>query len=125
MTRSVGKRTFVRLAMMVFALWLVGEATAVACPNCRDALASDPDQAGMVQGLFWSIMFLLSMPFLIFTAMSTYFYWLVRSARRSAPLAAISGSSASFAVDDDTVGVEQPGSPFAESESEALEPAGV
>jgi hypothetical protein len=35
----------------------------------------------MMRGYFWSIMFMMAMPFSIFTAMSTYFYLLIRKAR--------------------------------------------
>jgi hypothetical protein len=48
-------------------------------------LATDPAQAGLVRGIFWSILFLLSMPFLIFATLSGYFYWLIRRARAVAP----------------------------------------
>lgn len=71
---------------LVLGLSLV-ESVAWACPNCRDALASDPNQAHLVRGLFYSIIFLLSMPFLILGGLSSYFYWQVRQARTRAALA--------------------------------------
>ena len=56
---------------------------AEACPNCKDSLAeSDPASLGIVQGFFWSIMLMLSMPALILGGLCTYFYLLVRHARR-------------------------------------------
>ena len=70
------------LLLLIAVAWLSGDSLAVACPNCGDAMASDPVQAGLVRGIFWSILFLLSMPFLIFAGISGYFYWLVRNARR-------------------------------------------
>ena len=55
---------------------------AQACPNCKDALAqNDPDHMNLVRGYFWSIMFMLSLPYVIFMGLATYFYLLVRSAR--------------------------------------------
>lgn len=63
-------------------------ATAQACPNCRDALASDPDRAQVVAGYFWSIVFMVSMPFLIFTGLVSYFAWEVRRAKAAQAAAA-------------------------------------
>ena len=65
--------------------WLVIASPAWACPNCAEGMAGDPAQAGLVRGLFWSILFLLSMPFLIFAGVGGYFYWLIRSARHLPP----------------------------------------
>lgn len=62
-------------------------ADALGCPNCKDSLAqNDPGATGLVQGYFWSILFMLSMPFTIFAGMSAYFYLLVRRARTAAPV---------------------------------------
>lgn len=76
------------LLILIAIAWVTGDSFAIACPNCGDAMASDPAQAGLVRGIFWSILFLLSMPFLIFAGISAYFYWLIRSARRPAPVLA-------------------------------------
>ena len=73
-------RIFFACAMV----WLVS-APAWACPNCGEGMGTDPAQAGLVRGIFWSILFLLSMPFLIFAGLAGYFYWLIRSARRIPP----------------------------------------
>lgn len=43
---------------------------------------SDPDSANLVRGYFWSILFMMSMPFLIMGGLSTYFYYEVCKARR-------------------------------------------
>ena len=53
----------------------------LACPTCKDNLAADPDAANLVRGYFWSILFMMSMPFLILGGLSSYFYWEVRKAR--------------------------------------------
>ena len=53
-----------------------------ACPTCKDGLAqNDPLGASLVQGYFWSILFMMSMPFLIISALGGYFYYEVRKAR--------------------------------------------
>ncbi len=57
-------------------------AVAQACPNCKEALASsDPQQQNMVRGYFYSILFMMSMPFLILGSFSSYMYLEVRRAR--------------------------------------------
>jgi|GEM_PF-4165997 len=56
--------------------------SAMACPSCQAALASQEGGNRVVQGFFWSILFMMSMPFSILTALSTYFYVLVRRSRR-------------------------------------------
>ena len=64
---------------------------ALGCPNCKDALANDPAATALVQGYFWSILFMLAMPFTIFVGMSTYFYLLVRRARLDAAAGQVAG----------------------------------
>lgn len=54
---------------------------ALACPTCKDGLPGDPATSGMVRGYFWSIVFMMSMPFLILGGISAYFYYQVRRAR--------------------------------------------
>lgn len=57
-----------------------------ACPMCKAALAShDKAQGDIVQGFFWSILFLLSMPFLLLGAFTTYMWLLVRRSKRLPP----------------------------------------
>jgi len=71
--------------MLVAALLLVMtlESVVSACPTCKDTLAAnDPSRQNMVRGYFYSILFMLAMPFTILTALSGYFYYEVRKARR-------------------------------------------
>jgi hypothetical protein len=50
---------------------------------CKAALAShDRTHGDWVTGFFWSILFMLSMPFILLGSFSTYMYVLVRRARR-------------------------------------------
>lgn len=55
----------------------------MACPGCKEALAS---QSGgdIVQGFFWSILFMMAMPFAFVGAFSGYMYLEVRRARAKA-----------------------------------------
>jgi hypothetical protein len=71
------------LLIGVLALVLVMETLAAACPSCKESLASsDPQRENLVRGYFYSILFMLSMPFLIFTSLCGYFYYEVCKARR-------------------------------------------
>src|SRR3977135_4358062 len=79
-----GNRHFLtRTACAVVALAAVFALAGVvqACPTCKENLAQDPAAAGLVPGDFWSILFMLSMPYLIFTGLASYFYYEVRRAR--------------------------------------------
>ena len=77
------RRSLVVLASVL--LLAVMTDVAISCPTCSDAIAAnDPAQAGLVRGYFWSILFMMSMPFLILASLSTYFYLLVRAARNEA-----------------------------------------
>jgi len=42
---------------------------------------NDPHSASLVRGYFWSIVFMMSMPFLLLGSLSSYFYLLIRKAR--------------------------------------------
>jgi heme/copper-type cytochrome/quinol oxidase subunit 2 len=67
-------------------------AVASACPTCKDNMAHDPASANLVRGYAYSIMFMLSMPPLIFSSLCAYFYWEVRKAKaRAARISAESG----------------------------------
>jgi hypothetical protein len=64
-------------AVIVVAL---GE-VALACPTCKDQLAHDAESANLARGFYYSIVFMLSMPPLIFGSLAAYFYWEIRRAR--------------------------------------------
>ena len=84
MTAATLRRIF-SVAVLAVLLIVCCESIASACPNCRDALAqNDPAGAGVARGYALSIMFMLSMPYLIFVGLGTYFYLLVRQARKRA-----------------------------------------
>lgn len=57
-------------------LVLIG--TVEACPNCKETIAGDPAQQGLAKGIYYSILFMMSMPFFILGGLCTYFYYLVR-----------------------------------------------
>ena len=66
---------------------------ALACPTCKENLAGDPEAANIVRGYFYSILFMLSMPPLILSGLSLYFYYEVRKARALQAKAAAEGHS--------------------------------
>jgi uncharacterized membrane protein len=68
---------------------------ASACPTCKDAMAGDPANSNMVQGYFWSIIFMMSMPFLVFSTVAAYFYYEVCRARKQQAAATVAPTNAS------------------------------
>ena len=73
-----------QLALLLFALTavLLAASVASACPTCKDGLASnDPEHAHMVRGYFYSILFMMGMPYLLLTSFGLYMYREVRKAR--------------------------------------------
>lgn len=99
------------LAVVVLA---IAGASAEACPTCSQALADDRG-GDLIAGFFWSIVFMMSMPFVLVSALGLYFYLQVRKARAaqaSAQAAALAMSSCSA---QDTAGSQnQPDSQDAE-----------
>ncbi|MCE9524837.1 MAG: hypothetical protein K8R36_02135 [Planctomycetales bacterium] len=81
---------FLPTAVAVGILLLLVNA-AVACPTCKENLAGDPEAANIVRGYFWSILFMLSMPPLILSGLSLYFYYEVCKARALQAKAAAEG----------------------------------
>lgn len=65
------------VATLVLVLFQAG--VVCACPSCKDGL--EQGQSHLIQSYFWSILFMMSMPFIIFGSLCTYFYLEVRRAR--------------------------------------------
>ncbi len=70
-----------RVCVVGLLLLVVFSNVALACPTCKDGMTQDKNQANMVRGYGLSIVFMMSMPFLIFAGLGAYFYLLVRRAR--------------------------------------------
>jgi hypothetical protein len=79
MTSRIAQFAFLALLAACVLLPDVAEA----CPTCKDNLTRDGQLTGMARGYAYSILFMLSMPPLIFGSLSAYFYWEVRKARRA------------------------------------------
>ena len=87
--------TLIRSLPIAFALALLlcFADAALGCPTCKENLANDPEAANIVRGYFYSILFMLSMPPLIFGSLCAYFYWEVRKAKmRAAKVSAETGA---------------------------------
>ena len=67
--------------LVVIALVVLLCSAALACPTCKDQLAHDPESLNIARGYAYSIVFMISMPPLIFSSLCAYFYWEVRKAR--------------------------------------------
>lgn len=59
-------------------------AAADACPTCKDAIAqNDPKHQQMVKGYFYSILFMMSMPFVVLGTFGGMAYLSVKRARQN------------------------------------------
>lgn len=66
-------------------------AVAEACPGCAEAQAGQgAERSGIVRGYMYSIIFMLSMPFMIFGGFGIYIYRHVRRTKLAAAAAAAS-----------------------------------
>jgi len=80
------------LAAMVLALVLLIASVAAACPTCKDGLAqNDPHGQSLAAGISYSVLFMMSMPYVILASVGSYFYLMVRRARAAAELSAANG----------------------------------
>jgi hypothetical protein len=70
------------LCLTALVLLLCAAEPALACPTCKESV--EGAGSNVAQGYFWSILFMLAMPPLIFGGLCTYFYLLVRAARAKA-----------------------------------------
>jgi len=54
---------------------------ALACPGCKDAIASQKNGGDLVSGFQYSIMFMMAMPFTLLGCFCGYMYWEVKKAK--------------------------------------------
>ena len=57
---------------------------ASACPTCKDGLEQTANNVNLVRGYFWSILFMMAMPFVILGGLGSYMYFEVCRARADA-----------------------------------------
>ena len=72
-----------KLFQIIAIVVLVGSLSSVvtACPSCKQSLAEATNNPNLVRGYAWSIMFMMSAPFLILAGLGSYFYYEIRRAR--------------------------------------------
>ncbi len=76
--------TFARYAITLIVLVAVVTAatTTFACPTCKEGLAKDnPSAQAMARGFFFSILFMMAMPFVIIGTFGSAAYLSIRRAR--------------------------------------------
>ena len=74
------RQTTIAIFCLAVALLLIAADVASACPTCKENLAHNGQN--LARGFYYSILFMVSMPFLIFGGLCSYFYWEVCRARR-------------------------------------------
>jgi len=80
--------------LLAAVLLITVTADAWGCPTCKNGLGEEASH--IVNGYFWSIIFMMSMPFLIFTGLSLYFYVLVVRARMASRQAGPAAAKPAF-----------------------------
>ena len=76
----VGRKSVLVAAILVAGVVFMCPAAVEACPTCKDGISEN--SLNLVRGFGWSIIFMMSMPFLILGGLGSYFYLEVRRARR-------------------------------------------
>ncbi len=73
-------RVLIGLLLLVLVTCVATEA--FACPTCKDGIAeSDPASQAQARGYFYSILFMMAMPFVIIGTFGGAAYWSIRKAR--------------------------------------------
>ena len=84
MKRTLPHACVLRIAPLLVALAgiFVCIHAATACPTCSEAAAAnDPEHEHMVKGYFYSILFMMGVPYTVFMCFVGYMYWEVKKAR--------------------------------------------
>jgi uncharacterized membrane protein len=85
--RLLNRKRIALLLMWAVALCLT--TSAWACPTCKQGLAeNDPTGQAMAAGYFYSILFMMAMPFVVLGTFGGFAYLSVRRAREAESLSA-------------------------------------
>ena len=85
---NLPSRTALAIAVLIVAVVLCTAEAAIACPTCKEGVAqNDPQYQSMAAGYYYSILFMMSMPFIILTTFGSFAYRSVKRARRQRDLA--------------------------------------
>jgi uncharacterized membrane protein len=69
---------------LVVALLLLLASVAAACPTCKDGLAqNDPQGQAIAAGFYYSILFMMAMPYLVLGTFASIAYYTIRRARQA------------------------------------------
>ncbi len=72
----------IALTLLVLVAISFSATEVLACPTCKDGIAeNDPASAAMAKGYFYSILFMMAMPFLILGTFGSAAYLSIRRAR--------------------------------------------
>lgn len=70
------------IVALVIALVLLFASVAAACPTCKDGLAqNDPQGKAIAAGYYYSIIFMMSMPYIVLGTVGSLAYLSIRRAR--------------------------------------------
>jgi hypothetical protein len=79
------------IAALVVALVLLLASVAAACPTCKDGLAqNDPQGKAIAAGYYYSILFMMTMPYIVLGTVGSLAYLSIRRARLANEAAAAS-----------------------------------
>jgi hypothetical protein len=78
--RAVVSRAIVPAVCL--AAWLGVASVASACPSCQQALSTDTSQGDLARGIYYSILFMMSMPFAIVGTFASLAYRAVKREQR-------------------------------------------
>ena len=83
------------VAAIVLALVLLIASVAAACPTCKEGLAqNDPQGQSLAAGYYYSILFMMSTPYIVLATFCSCAYYSIRRARQQ-PAEAVDISAAS------------------------------
>lgn len=72
------------IGALVVALLLLLASVAAACPTCKEGLAqNDPQGRAIAAGYYYSILFMMSMPYLVLGTFASVAYYTIRRARQA------------------------------------------
>ncbi len=102
--------------LLSVAFLLLLATVAEACPGCKDSLVeTDPTKAGIVKGYFYSILFMMGMPYTVLSIFIGTMYYKVRKLR-AAERAAERAGKALDATDNSTASADRAELPDAKLE---------
>jgi hypothetical protein len=71
------------IAAVVLALLLLFASVAAACPTCKEGLAqNDPQGQALAAGYYYSILFMMTTPYILLATLGSCAYYSIRRARQ-------------------------------------------